>query len=128
MPLVKTAAAGISSGPAQGISIFTWITRVKAADGCPMFPKVFECVEGDIELWHVTHDLEVRAWMSTALAEIARMSGMLLDNDRARAEVMFRKPENVWTHLERTNAGAPSLTAQLQSTRALARRWNRNVP
>ena len=93
MLLAKTTAAGINSGSAQGISIFTWLTRVKAADGCTMFPKVFECVEGDIELWyHVTHDLEMRAWMSTALAEIARMSGMTLDNDRARAESMFKNP------------------------------------
>ena len=77
-----------------------------------MFPKVFECAEGDIESWyHVTHDLEVRAWMSTALVEIARMSGMTLDVDRARAEAMFKNPEKVWSHLERTNAGAPSLTA-----------------
>jgi hypothetical protein len=83
MLLARTTAAGISSGPAQGISIFTWLTRVKAADGCTMFPKVFECVEGDIELWyHVTHDLEVRAGMfTTALAEIARTSGIKIEND-----------------------------------------------
>ena len=40
------------------------------------------------------------------------MSGMTLDNDRARAEEMFKNPEKVWTHLERMKTGVPSLTAQ----------------
>ena len=50
--------------------------------------------------------------MSMALAEIARMPGMALDNDRPRAEAMFKNLEKVWTYLERTNTGAPFLTAQ----------------
>jgi hypothetical protein len=113
MLLARTTAAGINTGPAQGISIFTWLTRVKSADGCNMFPKVFECSDGNIELWHhMTHDQEARAWMSTALAEIARLSGMTIDNDRMRAEAMFKNPEKVWTNLERMKTGTPTLPAQ----------------
>jgi hypothetical protein len=33
MLLARTTAARINSGPAQGITIFAWLTRVKAADG-----------------------------------------------------------------------------------------------
>ena len=50
--------------------------------------------------------------MSTVLAEIARMSGMTLENDRARAEAMFKNPDKVWTNLERMKTGTITLPAQ----------------
>jgi hypothetical protein len=112
MLLAKTSAAGIRTGPAQGISIFSWLTRVTAGDGCIMFPKVFECPDGDMELWHhVSHDQEVRVWMSTALAEIARLSGMNPDTDCTRMEAMFKNPGKVWASLEQSKRVA-TLPAQ----------------
>jgi hypothetical protein len=69
LKLARTAAGGgpVTGTDALGVSIYTWMTRVKAADGCNMFFKVFGCSNGDVELWHhMLHDQEARAWMSTA--------------------------------------------------------------
>jgi hypothetical protein len=113
LKLVRTGAGGTSAGiGALGIMIYNWLTRVKAADSCTMFSKVFECNNADVELWHhVSHEQEARAWMSTALAEIARLSGIDFENDRSSADAMFKNPDRVWAGVHKLNTGV-SMPAQ----------------
>ena len=113
LKLARPGAAGTRVATSTpGITIYDWLTRVKAADSCNMFSKVFECDNGDVELWHhVSHDQEARAWMSTALAEIAKLSGIDLEKDRTSAETMFKNPDRVWASVRKLHTGA-SLPAQ----------------
>jgi hypothetical protein len=116
LKLGRTVAGGSTQGHGTaGISIYDWLTRVKAADGCNMFSKVFECDNGDVELWHhVSHGQEARAWMLTALAEIARLSGIDMEADRNSAEAMFKNQERVWASMRKLHTGV-SLPAQQRS-------------
>ena len=99
-------ATGQYTAKASAMSIFTWLTKVKSSDNCNLFPKVFPCENGDIELWHhVSHDKEARAWMSTALAEIARESSIDLEHNRLAAEAMFKNPDKVWQGLAKLRRG-----------------------
>ena len=110
--LAKATTGGGFVSPGTGVSIYTWLTHTKAAIGSPIFTKVFPCNNGDIELWYpMGYDQEVRAWMSTSLAEIARLSGIDYLTQRANAERMFKNPERVWASLARVNRGI-SLPAQ----------------
>ena len=59
----------------------------------------------------MSHDQEARAWMSTALAEIARLSGIDMETDRNSAEAMFKNPERVWASMRKLHTGV-SLPAQ----------------
>ena len=94
------------------ISIFTWLTRVQSTDNFILFPKVFLCEDGDIELWyHMSHDKETRAWLSTALAEIAKLSGINWEINPAAADAMFKQPLKVWNSLAKLKRGV-SLPAQ----------------
>jgi hypothetical protein len=94
------------------ISIFTWLTRVRSTDNFILFPKVFLCDDGDIELWyHMSHDKETRAWLSTALAEIAKLSGINWEINPAAADAMFKQPLKVWNSLAKLKRGV-SLPAQ----------------
>lgn len=112
LQLPRATAGGAKAESAQGFSIYTWLTRVQANNGYTMFPKVFECDNGDVELWfHMSHEKEAGAWMSTALAEIARLSGIELVSNRRSAEAMFVNPDKVWTSLDKLNNGV-SLPAQ----------------
>ena len=96
----------------SGIKIETWLTKVQTNDKCNMFPKVFPCKNGDMELgYHVSHNQEVQAWLTTALAEIARLSGIMLSNNQSDAGEMFKTPDKVWASLDRLNRGV-SLPAQ----------------
>ena len=105
-------STGAVSRSTPAISIYTWLTRVTSSDGYILFPKVFPCYDGDIELWyHMSHDKETRAWLSTALAEIAKLSSINLESNRMDAEAMFKNPEKVWNSLAKLNRGV-SLPAQ----------------
>ena len=97
---------------APAISIYTWLTRVRSTDNFILFPKVFLCDNGDIELWyHVSHDKETRAWLSTALAEIAKLSRINWEINPAAADAMFKQPVKVWNSLAKLKQGV-SLPAQ----------------
>jgi hypothetical protein len=88
------------------MSIFTWLTKVKSSDNWNLFPKVFPSDNGDIELWHhMSHEKEARAWMSTALAKIARESGIDIEHNRSEAKAMFTHPEKVWQSLAKLRRG-----------------------
>jgi hypothetical protein len=93
LKLARPGAGGSKTGiGASGITIYEWLTRVKAADSCNMFSKVFECENGDVKLWHhMLHNQEARAWLLTALAEIAKFSGIYYEKDRSSADVMFKE-------------------------------------
>jgi hypothetical protein len=106
-------AAGTLARTALAPTIFTWLTKVKSADNCTLFPKVFPCDNGNVELWHhMSHEKEARAWMSTALAEIAQASGIDIVLNRAAANAMFNNPDKVWQNLAKLQCGV-SLPAKL---------------
>ena len=113
LKLAQTVEGGTSTGTgASGITINDWLTRVKATDSCNMFSKVFECENGDVELWHhMLHNQEARASMSNALAEIARLSGIDFETDCNSADAMFKNPDRVWASVHKLNTGV-SLPAQ----------------
>ena len=52
-----------------------------------------------------------KAWLSTALAEIARLSGIDITTNLAAADDMFQDPMKVWSLLDRLSKGA-SLSKQ----------------
>jgi len=108
LPLAHTS----TSRKAKVLTIFEWLSTLKAADGCLLFCDVSPSKNGEIELWHhVSHTNEAKAWLATALAEIARLSGIHLETDRPSAEDMFKNPDKVWQNLDRMNRGV-SLKAQ----------------
>ena len=108
LPLARTS----TSPRAKVLTIFEWLSTLKAADGCLLFCEVAPCLNGEIELWHhVTHTNEAKAWLATALPVIAQLSGIHLDTDRPSADDMFKNPDKVWKSLEKMNRGV-SITAQ----------------
>ena len=87
-------------------SIQGWIRRRKAADGFPLFLKVFPCINGDIEMWfNHTHQQEARAWLSSALHEIAVESGIDPSTEPERAAEMFLHPEKVYRKIRMSQSG-----------------------
>ena len=57
------------------LTIFEWLKRLVTSDGCFLFCKVSPCLNGEIEMWHhIMHANKAKAWLSTALAEIAHLS------------------------------------------------------
>ena len=85
-----------TSNKGQDRTIYKWLTMLKAADKFTLFPKVLPNVNGEIELWHhISHAQEARAWATTALAEIARLSKVAIMTDKERASELFTNPEKV---------------------------------
>ena len=79
---LNAAGTQIQHGNGKEVSIYTWLTMLVAADGFTLFPKVLTCTNGEIELWHnVAHTQEAKAWATTALPEIARLSKVDLQKD-----------------------------------------------
>ena len=59
----------------------------------------------------MSHDKETRAWLLTALAEIAKLSGIKWEINPAAADAMFKQPLKVWNSLAKLKRGV-SLPAQ----------------
>ncbi len=73
---------------------------------------VFQCQQGDIVMWyHVSQSNAVKAWLSIALAEIARLSAIDIITNCPAADDMFQYSVKVWAMLEKLNNGI-SLTTQ----------------
>jgi hypothetical protein len=84
------------------MTVYQWLTALKATDNYTLFPKVLPGENGEIELWHHTlHAQEARAWATTALAEIARLAKVALETDRQRANELFTNPEKVQKCVDR---------------------------
>jgi hypothetical protein len=92
------------AGTSKEVLVFTWLTTLEASDGFTMFPKVLPCKSGQIELWHnIVHTQEAKAWATTALTEIARLSRVFIEQDRQRAaEELFTHPDRVYERLEQS--------------------------
>ena len=85
----------------QKTSILGWIKSTKSSDTTNMFTKVSVSPNGTVELGLFrSHLREAREWSKLALAAIAILSGIELDDERERAEEMFQDPERVWQQLE----------------------------
>ena len=82
-------------------SILSWVSNVKTLGGQHLFQKVFPGVNGDMLLMYNTlYKQEVRAWMSSALSEIASQSGLNPHIDQEAAEVMIKSPIKVWKNMK----------------------------
>jgi hypothetical protein len=96
MGQLNSTRTQIQAGKGKTATVFTWLTTLLAAGGFTMFPKVLPCRSGQIELWHnVAHTQEAKAWATTALTEIARLSQVSIATDRKRAEELFTHPYRV---------------------------------
>ena len=85
-----------STDNGKSMTVYSWLTVLKAADKFTLFPKVLPCENGEIELWHHTsHAQEARAWATTALAEIARLAKIECVTDSQRANDLFNNPDKV---------------------------------
>ena len=94
------------AGKGKEVTIATWLTMLLAVDGYTLFPKVFPNAEGEIELWHHTsHNNEAKAWATTALAEIARLSRIDITTNKDRAEAMFLNPAKVKESIDKLKKG-----------------------
>ena len=90
------------------LTIIQWLSQLTTKDGSRLVVKVSQCLHGEIELWHhVTQTNAAKAWLSTALAEIARLFGIDFDTNRPSAEDMFQNPDKVKVMLEKLNNGVP---------------------
>ena len=94
------------------LTIIQWMAQLQTKSGFPLFVKVSQCHHGEIELWHhVSQTNAAKAWLSTALAGIARLSRIDFLSERGAAEAMFKHPSKVWASME-TLKNVGSLTAQ----------------
>jgi hypothetical protein len=113
MGQLNSTGTTIQADKGKSVSVFTWLTTLQAADGFTMFPKVLPCRNGQIELWHnVAHTQEVKAWATTALTKIARLSQISIDKDRKRAEELFTHPEKVMDSIEKMKSEVSVPTAR----------------
>ena len=69
----------------------------KASDKTNLFFKVSNSTNGVMELWlHKWHFVEAKAWASTALQQIAQLSGIDPSSQKSLAEARFKTPSKVW--------------------------------
>ena len=55
-----------------------------------------------MELWlHKRHFVEAKAWASTALQQIAQLSGIDPSSQKSLAEAMFKTPSKVWGRMHK---------------------------
>ena len=112
LPLPGTAAQNSSVGQALSPtkSILQWISSQTTSDGRPLFSNVWPSLLGDIEIWHHRrNDAEARAWLKTALSQIAILSGINIETNPELASAMFTFPDGVWKVKEANFLGRPLL-------------------
>ena len=99
----KLNAAGTqTSSKGAEMTVSIWLTSLQAADGFTLFPKVLPCANGEIELWYnIIHAQEVKAWVTTALADIARLARLDTATDWKRAKELFAFPDKVQASIEK---------------------------
>jgi hypothetical protein len=100
----KLNATGIeSTDNGKMMTVYKWLTALKATDKYTVFPKVLPGVNEEIKLWHhMSHAQEARAWATTALTEIARLARIAQEpNAQKRASELFTNPGKVQQCIER---------------------------
>ena len=102
---VKTACGKV-------FTIKQWLESLRTEDnGAALFSNVFPVSNGDFELWFsLGYHEEAKVRLSTALWEVAKLSGVDPVKEPEKAKAMFKNP-SVWRDVE-TNVLGLTLTDQ----------------